>query len=297
MDGKRAAPGGTPAAAADQKPSTSIQPSSTRQLDPPFGKVSRAVLTRGDLSIVSRLVYALLTTYDTDGDSAIHPGIPRIMSDLGICLRTVFNALEELRETRIISGRRPRTGAGRGYVLEIRLLDGAERKVHVDAPITDIGARRCTYKGDIGARRCTKETSRRQEEGTPPPPPPSFDAFWKVYPVHQGKAEAAIAWKMAVDGGATPDELTRAATAYAARGKGRKWASFFLSEDTWRDFLPRSSTRTSTSIPIPCPVPGCGGEIGVSGRCPSCGKAIADKDDRQDTADRVKLIERKRKKP
>jgi len=295
MKKKDAAPGSAPAAAEDQKPSTSIQPSSTRILDPPFGKVSRAVLTRGDLSQTARLLYALLSTY-VNGDSTAHPGIPRMAREIACTERTIFRALIELREKRVVTGRRPAKGAGRGYVLEIRLLDGATVKVTRMSPITDIGDASVTYKGNKGDTSVTRTLPVGGTRGGTTPPPPSFDAFWKVYPVHQGKQEAAIAWKMAVDGGATPDELTRAATAYAARGKGRKWAAYFLSEDTWRDFLPRSTSRTLTSIPIPCPVPGCGGEIGVSGRCPSCGKAIAEKDDCQDTAERVKIIERRRKK-
>lgn len=83
------------------------------------------------------------------------------------------------------------------------------------------------------------------EEKTPPTPrggsvySPDFEAFWTLYPVHEGKGAAFVAYKKARKL-ATHDEIVSGVERYrkvlaAAPDRKVKWAQGWLNERRWQD--------------------------------------------------------------
>ena len=74
----------------------------------------------------------------------------------------------------------------------------------------------------------------------------SFDSWWSRYPRKVEKKVASKAYLQAVKNGASPEDLAKALEGYRAeidrlRTEERyiKYASTFLHEDRWRDYLPK----------------------------------------------------------
>jgi hypothetical protein len=85
----------------------------------------------------------------------------------------------------------------------------------------------------------------RDQKSTGAPPDPAFGRFWAVYPRATGKSKAYGQWRRTLEDGAEPDDLIRAAEAYAAECRREKRATGYVKHPAtflgpgrhWADYL------------------------------------------------------------
>lgn len=248
-----------------------------------FAAVPSWLVQSPDVSVDCIGVYASLAS--RAGYEAIFPSVETIAAELSINRNRVMAAVKFLEGLGVVERRsRPGDGGGRKssvYVLKsgsfpqgkvtypdfapseakshiLTLPPATPSYVYIDKDSTSL----FHEKGDVVTPAVDnskadkkqpggcKKRSKHDYESTS-----GFIEFWSAYPARRNdnKANALKAFKNAVERGADPEQLIRAAAAYAAdperqRDGGRytKHASTFLNQDAWEGYVARSEPVSET---------------------------------------------------
>lgn len=200
-------------------------------------RVPNDVARSGLLSWRARLVYIALASR-ADDSGRCWPSRGTIATDAGISVRSVQEALNELRSADKISWSQKVADDGTPCGASTYTL----RPSGVGTTCTGVGTTRTPPVQDVHTgvgTTCTQNKTQKNKTQEQAAIDDRFDEFWAVYPKRQGKKPAQLAWAKALKT-TDADTIIAGAKTYAAEVAGKdpkftKYAQGWLTAERWTD--------------------------------------------------------------